>query len=193
MHGVIVSNFKTYLDDFLGEDAWGDVIACAGLDRKTYLPVALYPDAEMEALLEAAVEATGLRRDDLLADFGEWVIGPLVRMYQAMIPAEWGTQALLLNMQAIHERVLKLKDPAAQAPNIQVRQCGEDTLEIHYASHRNMAPMILGAVKGLAEHFQETAQLLAAEDVAADDGTQRGESRFLFQVQSQYLASQDVG
>lgn len=193
MHGVIVSNFKTYLDEFLGADAWGDVIAGAGLDRKTYLPVALYPDAEMEALLEAAVNATGLRREDLLADFGEWVIGPLVRMYQAMIPADWGTQALLLNMQAIHERVLKLKDQAAQAPNIQVRQCGEDTLEIHYASHRNMAPMILGAVKGLAEHFQETAQLLAAEDVAADDGTQSVECRFLFQVQSQYLASQDVG
>ena len=32
MHGVIVSNFKTYLDEFLGADAWGDVIAGAGLD-----------------------------------------------------------------------------------------------------------------------------------------------------------------
>lgn len=193
MHGVIVSNFKTYLDEFLGADAWGDVIAGAGLDGKTYLPVALYPDAEMEALLEAAVNATGLRRDDLLADFGEWVIGPLVRMYQAMIPADWGTQALLLNMQTIHERVLKLKDPAASAPNIQVRQCGEGTLEIHYLSHRNMAPMILGAVKGLAEHFQETAQLLAAEDVVSGEGAQQGECRFLFQLQPQCLANQDVG
>ena len=91
-------------------------------------------------------------------------------------------------MQTIHERVLKLKDPAASAPNIQVRQCGEGTLEIHYLSHRNMAPMILGAVKGLAEHFQETALLLAAED-----GEQEGECRFLFQLQSQCFSAQDVG
>ena len=51
-----------------------------------------------------------------------------------------------------------------------------------------MAPMILGAVKGLAEHFQETALLLAAED-----GEQEGECRFLFQLQSQCFSAQDVG
>jgi len=74
-----------------------------------------------------------------------------------------------------------------------VHQCGEGTLEIHYLSHRNMAPMILGAVKGLAEHFQETAQLLAAEDMTAEGGMPSGECRFVFQLQPQCLANQDVG
>ena len=70
MHGVIVTNFKRYLDEFIGIEAWKEVVSTAGLQGKTYLPVALYPDEEMEALLRAAESATGLRRDDLLADFG---------------------------------------------------------------------------------------------------------------------------
>ena len=54
MHGVIVTNFKRYLDEFIGIEAWKEVVSTAGLQGKTYLPVALYPDEEMEALLRAA-------------------------------------------------------------------------------------------------------------------------------------------
>lgn len=177
MHGVIVTNFKRYLDECMGTDAWGEVVSTAGLQGKTYLPVALYPDEEMEALLRAAESATGLRRDDLLADFGEWVIGPLITMYQPMIPARWDAMTFLLNMQQIHERILRLKDPAATAPNIEVHKRGDDTLEIHYRSHRNMAAMIHGSVKGVAAYFNEAASLLGSE---AGEG---GEQRFVFHIQ----------
>ncbi|MCG8393486.1 MAG: heme NO-binding domain-containing protein [Pseudomonadales bacterium] len=187
MHGVIVSNFKRYLDEFIGTDAWGEVIAGAGLEGKTYLPVALYPDEEMEALLKAAEGATGLRRDDLLADFGEWVMGPLIDMYQAMIPPGWDAMTFLVNMQQIHERILRLKDPAARAPNILVHKRGEDTLEIHYYSHRNMAAMILGAVKGVAAYFNETASLLGSE---AGEG---GEQRFVFHLEANPAQACEVG
>ncbi len=153
------------------------MISTAGLKGKTYLPVALYPDEEMEALLGAAESATGLRRDDLLADFGEWVIGPLIEMYQAMIPAGWDAMTFLLNMQQIHERILRLKDPAATAPNILVQKRGDDTLEIHYRSQRNMAAMIHGAVKGVAAYFNESASLLGSE---AEKG---GEQRFVFHIE----------
>ena len=35
MHGVIVTNFKRYLDEFMGTDAWGEVVSTAGLQGKT--------------------------------------------------------------------------------------------------------------------------------------------------------------
>ncbi|MGB1466331.1 MAG: heme NO-binding domain-containing protein, partial [Alcanivorax nanhaiticus] len=88
MHGAIVSSFKRYLDSALGEDIWRHAIAEAGLKGKTYMPVSIYPDEEMEALLSAAERACGLRRDDLLGDFGEWVIAPLMHLYKAMIPQD---------------------------------------------------------------------------------------------------------
>jgi len=105
------------------------------------------------------------------------VIGPLIDMYQAMIPAGWDAMTFLLNMQQIHERILRLKDPAATAPKIQVHKRGDDTLEIHYLSQRNMAAMIHGSVKGVAAYFNETASLLGSE---AGEG---GEQRFVFHIQ----------
>lgn len=98
-------------------------------------------------------------------------------MYQPMIPARWDAMTFLLNMQQIHERILRLKDPAATAPNIEVHKRGDDTLEIHYRSHRNMAAMIHGSVKGVAAYFNETASLLGSE---AGEG---GEQRFVFHIQ----------
>ena len=54
MHGVIVTNFKRYLAEFTGNDAARQAVSAARLQGKTYLPVALYPDEEMDALLRAA-------------------------------------------------------------------------------------------------------------------------------------------
>ncbi len=54
MHGAIVSSFKRYLDTALWEDIWRHVVEDAGLKGKTYMPVSIYPDEEMEALLNAA-------------------------------------------------------------------------------------------------------------------------------------------
>lgn len=189
MHGVIVSNFKRYLDEFIGRDAWGEVVNGAGLQGHTYLPVALYPDEEMEALLRAAEGITGLRRDDLLVDFGEWVIGPMLKLYQGMVPAEGGTVALMLNLQQVHMRILQLKDKSAKAPNMVVYQRADDTVEVRYYSLRNMAAMVRGAVKGVAAYYNETATLLASE---IGEG---GESRFVFQVKanSDALSAKQAG
>ena len=94
-----------------------------------------------------------------------------------MSPTGWDAMTFLMNMQQIHERILRLKDPAATAPNIVVHKRGDDTLEIHYHSHRNMSAMIQGSVKGVAAYFNETASLLGSE---AGEG---GEQRFVFHIQ----------
>jgi len=185
MHGAIVSNFKRYLDEFLGEDAWSEVIDGAGLKGKTYLPVALYPDSEMEALLAAAEFASGLRRDDLLADFGEWVMAPMMDMYHAMVPAGSDALGFMLNLQQVHERILHLKDPSARAPAIHIARCGDDLVEICYASQRNMGAMIPGAVKGLAAWFEEEVALLACEP--GD-----GQVRFVFQFSEAQSSARQV-
>ncbi len=168
MHGAIVSNFKRYLDESLGQDVWQDMVASTGLAGKTYMPVSLYPDSEMEALLQAAEAATGLCRDSLLHDFGEWLMTPMLTMYQAMIPPGSDTLSFILQLPAMHERILKLKDPEASAPAIMVRRRSVDTLEIGYRSSRNMGAMIPGAVKGVADWFEE--EVVMAERVQKETG-----------------------
>lgn len=187
MHGAIVSSFKRYLDTALGEDIWRHAVEDAGLKGKTYMPVSIYPDEEMEALLRAAEQASGLRRDDLLGDFGEWVIAPLMQLYKAMIPQDCDATTFLVNLQQTHERILKLKDPEAHAPGITVKRCGGGLLEIRYASTRNMGAMIPGAVKGIASWFHEEVALLASEP------GQGGQSTYVFRVSSGEMTSKQAG
>ena len=186
MHGAIVSSFKRYLDAALGEDIWRQAVEEAGLKGKTYMPVSIYPDEEMEALLKAAEQASGLQRDNLLEDFGEWVIAPLMHLYRAMIPQNCDATGFLVNLQQTHERILKLKDPQAHAPGITVKRCGSGLVEIHYASSRNMSAMIPGAVRGIAAWFQEEVALLASEPGLA------GEATFVFRLSSAAVTEKQV-
>lgn len=174
MHGAIVSNFKRYLDESIGQEVWQDIVASTGLAGKTYMPVSLYPDEEMELLLTAAEAATGLCRDNLLYDFGEWLMAPMMKMYQAMIPPDSDTLSFILQIPAIHERILKLKDPEARTPAIMIRRRNADTLEIGYRSTRNMGAMIPGAVKGVADWF--------GDEVVMAERTEKGigETVFVF-------------
>lgn len=169
MHGVILSNFKHYLVEGYGSETWRELAASAGLSGKTFVPVAMYPDHELEALLEAAEQATGLRRDDILEDFGEWVIGPLIGMYRAMIPADWNVVDFLLNMeQRIHQRIVRMKNPDAEPPHIQVTELRPRVVQINYRSARNMSAMALGCVRGVAQFFNEQVDVL--EDQYGEDG-----------------------
>lgn len=186
MHGAIVSSFKRYLDTALGEDIWRHVVEDAGLKGKTYMPVSIYPDEEMEALLNAAEQATGLQRENLLSDFGEWVIAPLMHLYRAMIPQGCDATGFLVNLQQTHERILKLKDPEARAPAITVKRCGGGMVEIHYSSSRNMGAMIPGAVKGIAAWFHEEVALLASEPGPA------GEATFVFRLSNAEMVAKQV-
>ena len=127
-----------------------------------------------------------MRRDDLLADFGEWVIAPLMQLYKAMIPPDTDAVSFLVNLQQTHERILRLKDPSAQAPNITVKRCGKGLVEICYASSRNMGAMIPGAVKGIARWFHEELSLLASES------GEQGAVHFVFQFSASEMAARQV-
>ena len=62
-----------------------------------------------------------LHRNDLLEAFGKWVIPPLINMYRALIPRHWNARDFLLNVEEqVHQKVVRLKDPEARPPRIEV-------------------------------------------------------------------------
>ena len=95
MHGVIISNLKKYVEEKLGGDAWDTLRDKAGLTGKAFIPSSIYPHSDVEDVLAAAVEVTGQDRDEILNDFGAWVIPPLMKMYRAFIPEDWDAVTFL--------------------------------------------------------------------------------------------------
>ncbi|EKF75688.1 Heme NO binding domain-containing protein [Alcanivorax hongdengensis A-11-3] len=177
MHGVILSNLKHYVVEKHGSEAWQAIRQRADLAGRAYVPIRIYPDRELDALLEAAVSLTGATRDAILEDFGEWVIPPLIRMYKAMIPTEWDAVTFLLNMEErIHQRVIRMKDPEAKPPRIDVTELAPGRLEVSYKSHRNMSALAIGCVRGVAAYYGESVSLL-------EEGREEsGQRRFVVQI-----------
>lgn len=166
MHGVILYQFRHFVTDRFGLGAWERTRAGAGLQDQAHAPVRLYPDAHLERLLAALQDEVGLCRNDLLESFGAWTIPPLIRMYRSLIPTHWDARDFLLNMEErIHEKLVRLKDPQAQPPRIQVRETAPGVLELYYHSHRDLSALALGAVYGVAGYFGERAELMESEPV----------------------------
>ncbi|MDX1804502.1 MAG: heme NO-binding domain-containing protein [Alcanivorax sp.] len=161
MHGVILSKLKDYVLDTRGADAWDAIRNDAGMPDSSFVPIRIYPDEDLDALLESAGKLTGLPRVSILEDFGEWVIPPLISMYRAMIPEDWDAVDFLTNVdERVHERVIRMKDPEARPPSIGVTEVAPRELEITYRSHRNMSALAIGCVRGVAAYYGEEMQLL---------------------------------
>ncbi|HEX5677063.1 MAG TPA: heme NO-binding domain-containing protein [Alcanivorax sp.] len=176
MHGVILYHLRQFAVERFGPDCWDNAQAAAGLETQVYVPVRLYPDGDMDALVAALEEETALHRNDLLEAFGKWVIPPLINMYRALIPRHWSARDFLLNVEEqVHQKVVRLKDPEARPPRIEVRELAPGVLEIGYRSHRDMSALALGAVHGVAGYFGEKAEVM--EDAAGD-----GQRRFVVRL-----------
>ena len=94
MHGVILYHLRQFAVERFGPDCWDNAQAAAGLEDQVYVPVRLYPDGDMDALVAALEDETALHRNDLLEAFGKWVIPPLINMYRALIPRRPSTMSL---------------------------------------------------------------------------------------------------
>ena len=123
MHGVILYHLRQFAVERFGPDCWDNAQAAAGLEDQVYVPVRLYPDGDMDALVAALEDETALHRNDLLEAFGKWVIPPLINMYRALIPRHWNARDFLLNVEEqVHQKVVRLKDPEARPPRIEARE-----------------------------------------------------------------------
>ncbi len=172
MHGVILAHLRHFVTDRYGQSVWDDVNHRAGLTDCLHVPIQLYPDSHLEDLVAALQSVTGLHRDDLLEEFGAWVIPPLINMYRAMIPREWDAVAFLLNVEErIHQRVIRLKNPEATPPRIDVRELEPRVLQVEYRSHRDLSLLALGCVHGVAAFYGEKVEILESDQV--DGGVRR--------------------
>ena len=172
MHGVILSHLKQWVGERFGAETWDLLLTRAGLEGRLYAPIKLYPDEDLDALVKTASDMTGLSSDEILVDFGAWVIPPLINMYRAIIPSHWGTVDFLLNVEDhIHEKVVKMKNPEARPPKVRVAEIEDDLLQLDYTSHRNMCALAVGCAQGVAGYYGDRVDVV--EQRTLPSGSQR--------------------
>lgn len=163
MHGTIFLELERYVEDRLGSDAWGGLLAEAGMRGRVFTLLQDYPDEDAIALVSAASRTSGKAVDVILEDFGAFIAEDLLQMYWGSIEPEWKTLDVIEHAEHTIHAVVRLKNPGAKPPTLEVSRIGRDEVVVDYRSARRMCSLARGIVRGLAEHYGERVTISEAE------------------------------
>ena len=157
MYGMVNRAIKDLVEASSDEATWVRICDRAGLPSTTFSDTTTYDDAVTYRLVAATSEELGLEPGEVLYRFGRhWILftgregwGPLFDM------AGSDLRSFVEGLDAMHARV-QASMPACRMPSFSVEESGNGSLLVEYRSEREgLAPMVLGLLAGLAEHFDE--------------------------------------
>lgn len=168
MHGIILKTLQSFVVDTYGEDAWLSIQREADLEEKVYVPVTVYPDRDVYELVHTAGELTDQSPRTILAQYGKWVVPPLLETYDLHIDDEWDGLELIANIQQFHTSLRTRDLTTLTTPRIRSERIDENRVKITYDSDRKLCDIARGAIEGVADHFDE--KLVYEEQTCMHDG-----------------------
>ncbi len=172
MYGMVNRAIQDLVCGKFGEDAWDRIKEMAGVDVELFVRNETYPDEVTYKLVCAAARVLGVRSSVVLETFGEhWILSTAREGYGDLLDAA-GTSLpeFLQNLPNFHSRVV-LIFPKLQPPRFVCTDVHEETLTLHYYSHRpELASLVVGMVRGLGKMFETdvTADLVVSRADGAD-------------------------
>jgi hypothetical protein len=186
MYGMVNLAIQGFLTERYGQAVWETVKQQVAPDLDHFLTMEQYPEEVTQGLVAAAAEITEKPMHELLDDIGEYFTGYAKRSgHGELLDIIGGSlPEALNNLDNMHTRVA-LAFPDLRPPSFWCTDVDEGSLILHYLSERTgLAPMIPGAVRGLAGMFGTDVvvrQVVSREDgadhdqflVTLDPGSQR--------------------
>lgn len=171
MKGIIFTEFLEMVESKWGLISADAIINHADLPNKgSYTAVGTYPHGEMVRLVVALHEQTQIPVADLLKVFGEYLFGALSKNYSYMMDGVSDSLTLLHHIEdVIHVEVKKLY-PDSNPPMFDGERLDEHTLKLNYKSHRSMADVAEGLIKGCGKFYKDDLHIERIE--SNSDGTE---------------------
>lgn len=171
MKGVVFTEFLEMVEDQMGLEMVDNIIDDSNVPNEgAYTAVGYYPTGELTSMVDALSKRTGLGVPALLEHFGNHFFGSLVRMYPIFFTGDHGLIDFLGSIHDyIHVEVKKLY-PDSKPPSLIVEYRDEHRIDLLYHSPRAMGALARGLLKGAAEHFDRSMELV--EDWRKEDGTE---------------------
>jgi predicted hydrocarbon binding protein len=163
MHGTIFAELKQFVTARLGDGAWERLLETAGLGLRVYLPIRAYPDEELNRIVMAASETTGIAPAPLLEQFGLFIAPHLLAMYRSLLRPEWKTLDVVEHAESTAHRAVRLQQPEATPPYLQAERTGPNQVTVRYTSKRKLCFVAKGIVQGLAAEFDEPLRIAEPE------------------------------
>ena len=154
MHGIIFFELKNYAES-LGPGVWWSLVREARLEGRLYVPLRVYPDSDLRALVEAAARLRHQHEHTILESFGHFLAPRLLSFYQVLADPSWRTLDVLEHAETSFYASIRRTTPEVSATTFRARRIHEDEVEVTYVSHRKLCSLARGMIRGLADHFGE--------------------------------------
>lgn len=162
MKGVIITSFLGWVEATRGVVTTDAIVVDAEPALSTggaYTAVGNYPAGDFTALVEALAAREGRTSDEILREFGIAAFPQLGSLHPSWLEGMDDLYSLLSSIETvIHTEVRKLYDDA-RPPLITARREEDGSIEVTYASHRDLVPMCQGLIEGAARHFDEDCEV----------------------------------
>jgi hypothetical protein len=163
VHGSIFTSLEKYANTRFGPGGFARLCREAGLGDRIFLTIRLYPDDEAFALIGAASRMSSIDVHVLLEDFGAFLARDLMSMYGMLADPSWRTLDFLVNVDDTIHRVVRLRNPGAQPPELHCERVGPGEVVLHYASSRRLCDLARGLIRGVAAHYGETVSVIESD------------------------------
>lgn len=168
MYGMVNQAIEQMVCETHGEDAWEKIKEMAGIDVEVFISNEGYPDDYTYRLVAAASELSKTPAEEILEAFGEhWVLRTALEGYGDLMHAGGSNlKDFLVNLPNFHTHVTIIY-PKLQPPSFKVSDVTDNSLLLHYHTHRDgLAHFVVGLVKGLGKMFETPATIAQIESRA---------------------------
>jgi hypothetical protein len=165
VYGMVNKAMEELIVSGYGAGKWQAVKEKAGVHDVVFLSSESYPDKLTYDLVSAASDVLELPAREILVAFGEhWVLKTARLGYGSMLEANGRTLSeFLINLPSLHTRVAMIF-PDLQPPRFHCSDITEDSLHLHYHSHRlGLTDFVVGLLQGLAVMFETPAEIQITE------------------------------
>ena len=155
MHGLINRSFEVFLKATYGNDLWCRIMEelDAGID--TFEPMFIYEDALTQAMIDAAARNLSKPREDLLEDFGTFLVAdPRSERLRRLLRFGGVDYADFLHSLDDLRGRARLAVPDLDLPALELREIGEGEFTLTCQTpHEGFGHVLLGVLRALADDY----------------------------------------
>lgn len=167
MKGIIFNSVEDAVTTLYSEDTWDDLLDAAGIEG-TYTAIGNYRDEDLQKLVVAGCEMTGMEAEELVRTLGRYSFPHLSSRYPELLGDASTTHDFLRRVNdIIHPEVLKLH-PDAKPPEFKFEQRSDDVLRMTYRSARKLGILAEGLMIGAGDYFNETVTIEVIEGAGTE-------------------------
>lgn len=160
MKGIVVNCLEKLVSENFGTGKWNEIMNLSGVNADKKYEMA--DDIEDELVLKMfthTCQIGNLSFEQACDIFGHyWVSSYIPRLYPDFYVDVTSAKEFLLKLDAIHTSIpISIKN--AKPPRHRYAWKDENTLVMSYLSERDLIELFIGAINGVARHFNEDIQI----------------------------------